>query len=57
MQAFTAGLKIAPTHISLRNNMGLALVMNGRHQEGVKLLEAVAADPAADETSHWPMAW
>jgi hypothetical protein len=52
MQAFTAGLKIAPTHISLRNNMGLALVMNGRHQEGVKLLEAVAADPAADETSH-----
>lgn len=52
MQAFTAGLKIAPTHISLRNNMGLALVMNGRYQEGVKLLEAVAADPAADETSH-----
>ncbi len=52
MQAFTAGLKIAPNHISLRNNMGLALVMNGRHEEGVRILEAVAADPAADETSH-----
>ncbi len=52
MQAFTAGLEIAPKHISLRNNMGLALVMNGRHEEGVRILEAVAADPAADETSH-----
>ncbi len=52
MQAFTAGLEIAPRHISLRNNMGLALVMNGRHMEGVRILEAVAADPAADETSH-----
>ena len=52
MQAFTAGLKIAPKHISLRNNMGLSLVMNGRHEEGVRILEAVAADPAADETSH-----
>ena len=52
MQAFTAGLEIAPTHISLRNNMGLVLVMNGRHEEGVRILEAVAADPAADETSH-----
>ena len=52
MQAFTAGLEIAPKHIALRNNMGLALVMNGRHVEGVRFLEAVAADPAADETSH-----
>ena len=51
MQAFTAGLKIAPNHIPLRNNMGLALVMNGRHEEGVHILEAVAADPAADDTS------
>jgi len=52
MQAFTAGLEIAPNHISLRNNIGLALVMNGRHEEGVQILEEVAADPAADETSH-----
>lgn len=52
MQAFTTGLEIAPNHISLRNNMGLSLVMNGRHEEGVRILEAVAADPAADETSH-----
>ena len=53
MQAFTAGLKIAPKHVPLRNNMGLALVMNGRYKEGVRILEAVAADPAADETSHY----
>ena len=52
IQAFTTGLEIAPKHIALRNNMGLALVMNGRHVEGVRFLEAVAADPAADETSH-----
>lgn len=52
LEAFEAGLKVAPHHISLRNNMGLALVMNGRHEEGVKMLEAVAADPAADETSY-----
>ncbi len=52
MQAFAAGLEIAPQHISLRNNMGLALVLNGRHEEGVRILEAVAADPASDETSH-----
>ena len=52
MQAFTDGLKIAPRNIPLRNNLGLALVMNGQHEEGVRLLEAVAADPAADETSH-----
>jgi hypothetical protein len=52
MEAFVAGLKIAPKHISLRNNMGLALVMNGEYAEGVRILEAVAADPAADRTSH-----
>ena len=52
IQAFAAGLEIAPQHISLRNNMGLALVMNGRHEEGVRILEAVAANPAAGETSH-----
>ncbi len=52
MEAFKAGLKIAPRHISLRNNMGLALVMNGYHDEGVRILEAVAADPAADDTSY-----
>lgn len=52
MQAFTAGLEIAPKHIALRNNMGLALVMSGRHEEGVRILEAVAADPAADDTNH-----
>jgi lipoprotein NlpI len=52
MQSFTDGLKVAPRNIALRNNLGLALVMNGQHEEGVQMLEAVAADPAADETSH-----
>ncbi len=52
MQAFTDGLKVAPRNIALRNNLGLALVMDGQHEEGVQMLEAVAADPAADETSH-----
>ncbi len=52
MQAFTDGLKVAPRNIPLRNNLGLALVMDGQHEEGVQMLEAVAADPAADETSH-----
>lgn len=52
MQAFADGLNIAPKHISLRNNMGLALVMSGNHEEGVRMLEGVAADPAANQTSH-----
>jgi Flp pilus assembly protein TadD len=52
MQAFADGLKIAPKHISLRNNMGLALVMSGNHEDGVRMLEEVAADPAANEASH-----
>ena len=51
MQAFSDGLEIAPKHISLRNNMGLALVMDGRHLEGVMMLEEVAADPKSDVTS------
>ena len=52
MQAFADGLKVSPRHIALRNNMGLALVMSGSHVDGVRMLEEVAADPAADETSH-----
>jgi tetratricopeptide (TPR) repeat protein len=52
MQAFANGLNIAPKHISLRNNMGLALVMDGNHEDGVRMLEEVVADPAANDTSH-----
>lgn len=52
MQAFADGLNVAPKHISLRNNMGLALVMGGNHEDGIRMLEEVAADPAANETSH-----
>ncbi len=52
MQAFAEGLTIAPKHISLRNNMGLALVMSGSHEDGVRMLEEVVADPAANEASY-----
>jgi Flp pilus assembly protein TadD len=52
LQSFEAGLKVAPKHISLRNNLGLSLVLNGRYDEGIKVLEDVAADPKANETSH-----
>jgi Flp pilus assembly protein TadD len=52
MHAFEDGLKIAPRHIALRNNMGLALVMNGSHEDGVRMLEEVVADPAANDASH-----
>jgi hypothetical protein len=52
MQAFADGLNIAPKHIALRNNMGLALVMGGNHEDGVRMLEEVVEDPAANETSH-----
>lgn len=52
LQAFEDGLDVAPMHTSLRNNMGLSLVLNGRHEEGIEMLEALAADPAAEATSH-----
>jgi len=52
MLAFEDGLKIAPRHISLRNNMGLALVMSGSHEDGVRMLEEVTADPAANQASY-----
>ncbi len=51
LQAFEAGLKVAPKQNSLRNNFGLSLVLNGRHEEGIKVLEEVAKDPNANETS------
>jgi Flp pilus assembly protein TadD len=51
LQAFEAGLAVGPKHISLRNNFGLSLVLNGRHEEGIKVLEEVAKDPNANETS------
>ena len=52
LQAFQAGLKVAPKHYSLRNNLGLALVLGGRHDEGIEMLEDVATDPDATEVSH-----
>lgn len=51
MHAFEDGLEVAPRHITLRSNMGLALVMSGSHEDGVRMLEEVAADPAANDAS------
>ena len=50
-EAFQAGLQAEPGDVSLRSNLGLSLVLVGRYQEGITILEEVAADPAATETS------
>ncbi len=51
LHAFEAGLRAAPEDMSLRSNQGLSLVLNGRYEEGIQVLEALAADPHAKETS------
>jgi Flp pilus assembly protein TadD len=50
--AFENGLKVAPNDVPLRNNMGLSLVLSGHYVEGIAILEAVVADPAANATSY-----
>ena len=50
-EAFQAGLQAEPGDVSLRSNLGLSLVLVGRYQEGITILEEVVADPAATETS------
>lgn len=50
-EAFQSGLQAEPGDVSLRSNLGLSLVLVGRYQEGITILEEVAADPAATETS------
>jgi Flp pilus assembly protein TadD len=49
--AFRAGLAAAPGNVSLRNNLALSLVLSGNYDEGIMLLEELAANPAAAETS------
>ncbi len=50
-QAFESGLKVAPDDVPLRNNLGLAMVLGGQHDEGIAVLQAVAIDPAASATT------
>ncbi|MEE8188936.1 MAG: tetratricopeptide repeat protein [Kiloniellales bacterium] len=50
-EAFGAGLKASPRDLSLRSNLGLSLALSGRYVEGITILEEVAANPAADDTS------
>lgn len=49
--AFRGGLAIAPGNVNLRNNLALSLVLSGNYDEGIMLLEELAANPAAAETS------
>ncbi len=48
---FRAGLQQAPDNPSLRNNLGLSLARSGRHDEGITLLETIAAGQYANQTS------
>ncbi len=52
LMSFEDGLKVDPSHIYLRNNLGLSLVLVGRYDEGIKVLEEVAADPDANATNY-----
>lgn len=50
-EVFQAGLKVAPTDVSLRNNLGLSLALSGSYAESIAILQEVAAAPNANETS------
>ena len=50
-EAFEAGLKASPRDLSLRSNLGLSLALSGRYVEGITILEEIAANPAANDTS------
>jgi len=41
------GLSHSPRNISLRNNLGLSMVLNGEPEAGLAMLRDVAAEPAA----------
>jgi Flp pilus assembly protein TadD len=44
---YREGLALAPGNIALGNNYGLSLAMGGRAEEGVRVLSALAREPAA----------
>jgi Flp pilus assembly protein TadD len=48
---YRQGLAHSPRNISLRNNLGLSLVLNGQDSEGLAMLRDVAAEPDAGETA------
>lgn len=46
-RSFTTGLRIAPDHIGLRDNLGLAQFLRGQYDEAVGTLSQLAALPQA----------
>lgn len=44
---YRTALRLAPASLDITNNLGLSLVLEGRYQEGISLLEQAAADPMA----------
>ena len=48
---YDKGLRKKPNLMSLRNNIGLSLVMNRRYDEGIAVLSNLVRDPLAGHTS------
>ncbi|MFZ5789198.1 MAG: tetratricopeptide repeat protein [Pseudomonadota bacterium] len=44
---YRSALRLAPANLDVTNNLGLSLMLEGRYQEGISLLEQAAADPMA----------
>ncbi len=48
---YRQGLAYSPRNVSLRNNLGLSLVLNGQDNDGLAMLREVAAEPDAGATA------
>ena len=48
---YRQGLEHSPRNVSLRNNLGLSMVLDGQSEAGLAMLRDVAAEPAAGATA------
>ncbi len=48
---YRQGLEYNPRNVSLRNNLGLSMVLDGQSEAGLAMLRDVAAEPAAGATA------
>lgn len=48
---YRQGLEHSPRNVSLRNNLGLSMVLDGQPEQGLAMLRDVAAEPAAGATT------
>jgi len=48
---YREGLEHSPRNVSLRNNLGLSMVLDGQPEAGLAMLRDVAAEPAAGATT------